>query len=307
MFQLFLQTLSQYASSQEEKEKLLLLCSQAGSDEYMKLLTQGKTLIELLEMFPSCKPPVVRLLEYLPSIKPRPYSISSSPLIHDELWITFSVVTCNNGQKGLCSGWLETIATQYLSSQKNSNEEETNVSRVELPKVPFYFRKPSQFHLPLKPTTPIVMVGCGTGIAPFFGFLQHRDLLLKTTDSITFGAAFLFFGCRYADRDFLYADEIEMFLNTGALKKLHTAFSREIAGKKIYVQHLLQKNGDELINILNKKGVLYVCGDAKNMAKDVRAAIVEILIKCASHSAESANCYVEELERNGRYIQDIWL
>lgn len=308
LFQLFLQILSEYASVREDKEKLLFLCSPSGSNEYMQLLTQRKTLIDLLEMFPSCKPPIERLLEHLPSIKPRPYSISSSPLLSDELWITFSVVTFDNGQKGLCSEWLQQIASQYISSQTNLSVEQNvcNSSVCSLPKIPFYFRKPNQFTLPSDVTIPIVMIACGTGIAPFLGFLQHRDLRIKTGEAITFGDASLFFGCRYANRDFLYKEELEGFLKSGALKKLHTAFSREKV-EKVYVQHLLQQNGDELVNIFNKKGILYVCGEAKNMARDVRAAVIDILIKYALYSREAANSFVEQLEKDERYIQDIWL
>lgn len=303
LLQSFLLTLSEYATTVEDREKLNFLCSPAGSDEYIKLVTgHGKTLTELLEIFPSCKPPVVRLLEHLPAIKPRPYSISSSPLVPEELSITFTVVSFSSGLKGLCSGWLENIATHHISSK---TEMSSNVAQ-ELQKVPLYFRKSNQFSLPADPTIPIVMVGCGTGIAPYFGFLQHRDLLVKS-NNIALGKAWLFFGCRYSERDFLYKDEIQDFLKSGALEQLHCAFSRENA-VKVYIQHVLEQKGDELMDmILNCNAVMYVCGDAKNMVKNVRAAVVDILVKYASYDNKSAENFILQLEKSGRYIEDTWL
>lgn len=281
-----------FTHSEEDKERLSFICSPKGSSEYNKLITgKGKTVLGLLNTFSSCKPPIERLLEYLPSIKPRPYSISSSPLNYDkELCITFSVVEHDDGTKGLCTGYLQKLTNNTMLQKEMCD------------KICFYFRKASNFCFPSNPV-PIIMLGPGTGISPFIGFLEHRNL---QREICKFGDWWLFFGCRYSDRDFLYKDNLEHYLRSGNLTKLFTAFSRE-SSEKVYVQHKIRGCGKEFVDMLyEQNAIVYVCGDAKDMASDVRETIIELLMQFVLPDRSSAENYICLLEKNGRYIQEIW-
>lgn len=284
--------LADSASTASDKEKLHYICSPNGSDAYFSLIAnEGKSLLGLLKTFPSCRCPLARLLEHLPPIKPRPYSISSSPLISEKsIKFTFSVVHHDDGSEGVCSGYLARIAADIAAQQL----------------ICFYFRKPTKFQLPHDDSAPIIMIGPGTGIAPFIGFLQHR-YILKNNERAVFGKTWLFFGCRYSNRDYLYKNELEHFLRSEVLNELFVSFSRE-DDKKFYVQHNMEKQGSAFCDlVVNDNAVIYVCGDARNMMKDVKKAVVDIVVRCGQKTRAEAETFVAELQRNGRYIEDAWL
>lgn len=248
----------------------------------------------LLQTFPSCKPPVERLIEHLPPLQPRPYSISSSPLLNTELHITISVIQVNEQLKGICSGWLEKKMENFIKNQENCT-------------IPFYFRKPNLFRLPEELETPMIMIGPGTGVAPFIGFLQHLQLKKKESSSLQLGQNVLIFGCRYSDGDFLYKKEIQGFLQQGLLTKLYTSFSRE-GDKKMYVQDNILKHSNEIgQKIMNENAVVFVCGDAKNMMRDVKNAIISAVAKYSNMPNAEAEDYVNTLQKNYQYIQDTWI
>ncbi|KAM4871260.1 methionine synthase reductase isoform X3 [Urocitellus parryii] len=173
-------------------------------------------------------------------------------------------------------------------------------------------RATNSFHLPADPSTPIIMVGPGTGVAPFIGFLQHRAKLQEQDPEGNFGAMWLFFGCRHKDRDYLFRDELRHFLQRGVLTHLKVSFSRDAALQEEeapvkYVQDSLQLHGPQVARILlHEKGCLYVCGDAKNMAKDVNDALVEIISKEAGVDKLEAMKTLATLKEEKRYLQDIW-
>lgn len=280
------------ASSESDKEKLDHICSPNGSNAYFNLISnEGKDLLGLFKMFPSCRCPVARLLEHLPPIKPRPYSISSSPLIPDKsIKFTFSVVHHEDGSEGVCSGYLARIAEKIATRQY----------------LCFYFRKPTKFQLPEDDSTPIIMIGPGTGIAPFIGFLQHRNIL-KNNEGAIFGKTWLFFGCRYSNRDYLFKNELEHYLRSGVLNELFVSFSRE-SDKKFYVQHNMEKQGSAFCDlVVNANAIIYVCGDAKNMMKDVKKVVVDIMVRHGEKTRAEAETFIKELESNGKYIEDAWL
>lgn len=242
-------------------------------------------------------------MEHLPPLQPRPYSISSSPL-SKELHITFSIVEIDKLMKGVCTGWLKTVIppTTYNSINEGMQNLEINENR----NISFYFRKSNNFQLPNNCMQPIIMIGPGTGVAPFIGFLQHRYLLKKENNQ-NFGFTWLFYGCRYHDRDFLYRAQLDEYKNCGILTKISSCYSRE--GKtKTYVQNLIQKECNEIINkIIHENAVIYVCGDAKNMAKDVKNTIISCLMEIEGNTADHAEKYIKLMEKNNRYIQDIWI
>ncbi|KAB0800330.1 hypothetical protein PPYR_06071 [Photinus pyralis] len=285
---LFLKMLLRFTTDSQEMAQLQQLCSPSGSTEYNNFIQNCDSLLHLLQSFPSCRPPVERLLEHLGPLQPRPYSISSSPLINNstskQLHFTFSVIDLENNLKGVCTSWLERF----------SNNPERSLD--------FYFRRPNNFRLPEDMSTPIIMIGPGTGVAPFIGFLQHRELL-----NLDVGAAWLFYGCRYASRDFLYKKEIDQFLQTGILTRLSCCSSRDQT-EKVYVQDLIRQHNESFVNkIVRENAVVYVCGDAKNMVKQVSSTIVNCLTDVMSWSQSDAEGYMKQLQNTNRYIQDVWI
>lgn len=248
------------------------------------------TMLELLEQYPACELPFERFLELLPPLKPRYYSISSSPtMVKDRASITVSVV---RGPARSGRGEYRGIASNYLAERQPGES------------VLLFTRSPeSGFELPEDPSTPVIMVGPGTGIAPFRGFLQARRSLREHGKVL--GEAHLYFGCRHMEHDYLYREELERDQGDG-LVKLHTAFSRVEGQRKTYVQHLMQQNSEQLIRLLDEGAKLYVCGDGSRMAPDVEAALQKAYADEHGVSQEQALEWLEQLQQEGRYAKDVW-
>lgn len=249
----------------------MILASKEGKKDYaVQILEEGPTLLELLKTYPSCVPPVELLFELLAPLAPRYYSLSSSPLGPNgpaSIEFAFTVVeyASPSGAKreGLATAHLARIAATVSSG---SAAEQSLCC----------FTKPTpSFHLPEDPATPCVLIGPGTGVAPFVGFAQHR---LAQADDAARGKLELYFGCREEKTDFLYRDVLEEAVAGGALGRLVTAFSREQA-EKIYVQDRLRDDGPHIAElVLKREAKLYVCGDGGAMFKGVNAALV-----CKAH------------------------
>jgi len=161
------------------------------------------------------------------------------------------------------------------------------------------FPNPSKFKLPADGNTPIIMIGPGTGVAPFRAFLQDRKAVGAK------GKNWLFFGAQRRASDFFYQDEFEAMVADGFLTRLDLAFSRDQA-EKIYVQTRMKENGAELWKWLQEGAAIYVCGDARRMAKDVDATLHEIIETVGGKSADEARLYVEDLKKQGRYHRDVY-
>ena len=225
------------------------------------------------------------LVDLLPALAPRLYSISSSMTAHpSEVHLTVAQARYEVGaesRNGLASAYLADAERLFNT-------------------VPVYLHRNNRFRLPADPTTPIIMIGPGTGIAPFRSFLQERHALQHNT-----GRSWLFFGDRKAALDFLYQDELEAWLANGTLTRLDTAFSRD-AGAKVYVQQRLRERSAELWQWLKDGAAIYVCGDALRMAKDVDAALQEILVKEGHMSEATAQLELRHWGANGRYLRDVY-
>jgi cytochrome P450/NADPH-cytochrome P450 reductase len=269
-----------------KKELEALLEEEAYKENVLK---KHITMLDLLEKYAACEMPFERFLELLSPLKARYYSISSSPRLQpNQASITVAVVRepARNGQ-----GEYRGVASNYLSELQPGEG------------VVIFVRTPeSGFQLPENPETPIIMIGPGTGVAPFRGFLQARRALKNEGKQL--GEAHLYFGCRNAS-DHIYREEMEKFEQEG-LVTLHSAFSRLDGQPRTYVQHLLQQSPQELIGLLDQGGRLYVCGNGSKMAPDVEAALQTIYQEVHGVGEQESSKWLNSLQTEGRYAKDVW-
>ena len=240
--------------------------------------------LDLLEQFPSARPPVADMVAALAPLQPRLYSISSSLKANpDEVHLTVGVVRYTKNdrvRKGVASNFL------------------TETLRVRQKAGVFIHTSPG-FRLPADGNTPVIMVGPGTGIAPFRAFLQERAATGAT------GKNWLFFGDQRQEYDFLYRAELEKYMATSVLTKLDLAFSRD-QDKKVYVQHRMRENAREFWDWLQRGAHVYVCGDARRMALDVDHALHAIVAEHTGSAADADREYVKGLTRTKRYQRDVY-
>jgi len=242
----------------------------------------GMEIIDFLTEHPSVKFEPAEFVSLLSKLQPRLYSVASSLKAFPEaVHLIVDVVTYESHgrqRKGVCSTFL--------------------ADRCSDCPVPVFPSK-SKFHLPEDNEVPIIMVGPGTGVAPFRAFLQERKAVGAR------GKTWLFYGAQREQSDFCYREEFEQYLADGWLTRLDTAFSRD-QSHKIYVQHRMTESADELWKWLEEGAYFYVCGDAKRMAKDVDAALRQVVKLQGGLNAEQANAYVEKLKADKRYRRDVY-
>jgi sulfite reductase (NADPH) flavoprotein alpha-component len=240
----------------------------------------GKDVLDLIRLAD------VTVDEVFDSLRPlqfRDYSIASSPLVHpDRVHLTVANVRYHVGDRRHGG-----VASTFLADRGEA--------------VGVHLRPNHTFRLPA-PDVPIIMIGPGTGIAPFRGFLQERRA------SGASGPSWLFFGDRRRATDFLYGDELEDFVQSGTLARLDLAFSRDGADgdPKVYVQQRMWENSAQLFGWLQDGAHLYVCGDAERMAKDVDVALHDIVARCGGMDAAAAHAYVNDLIKSHRYVRDVY-
>jgi sulfite reductase (NADPH) flavoprotein alpha-component len=259
---------------------LLLPEHQAALDAYV----YDRALIDLLIEYPGVIEDPSELVAPLPKLTPRLYSISSSPAAHaGQIHTTVAVVrftSHNRDRGGVCS---------TLFADRTSIAD----------RLPIYIQPNKKFKLPANPDAPIIMIGPGTGIAPFRGFLHERRALGHK------GKNWLFFGERSSVTDYLYREELESMHTDGHLTHLDTAFSRD-GGDKVYVQDRMLERAPQLWNWLQDGASVYVCGDASQMAKDVHGVICRIAQEQGAMSAQAAGEYVGALKEAHRYHRDVY-
>lgn len=283
-----LKMLSAFATNTNEHDRLVKLCSLDGASAYDEYVHVPKrSLLEVMSDFSSAKPSIGAFFGSIaPRLQPRYYSISSSAKMHPK-----SVhITCAVVKETMPTGRIhEGVASTWLAKLRPGE-------RVRV------FLRTSSFKLPKKDRAPVLMVGPGTGFAPFRGFIQER---LATNAKSN---AALYFGCRNRAHDFIYEEEMNVAAESGALTKLKVAFSRETA-KKDYVQHHIAADSKEVYAMLsdtNNPGYLYICGDGKHMAKDVNRVLHVIVEEEGKCSPAEAERIVHEWAEQGRYLKDVW-
>ncbi|WP_322032098.1 bifunctional nitrate reductase/sulfite reductase flavoprotein subunit alpha [Paraburkholderia sp. J76] len=242
----------------------------------------GQQLADVLHEYP-VDVSAPELLGMLKRLQPRLYSISSSPKAHaGEVHLTVSAVRYNNGRRER-----KGVASTFLADRAHEGS------------VPVFVQKSTHFRPPRNGDAPMIMVGPGTGVAPFRAFLHERQARGDT------GRNWLFFGEQHAATDFYYRDELEQMRKDGHLNRLDLAFSRD-QSEKVYVQDRMREQGAQLWAWLQEGAHLYVCGDASRMAKDVDAALREAVAAHGGMSAEAAHDYVSALGRDKRYVRDVY-
>ena len=278
------QFLEAIAAHSEGNSALRQLLEDPLRKKDVEKFVHGMEIIDFLLAHPSIKFTTEEFLKLLRKLQPRLYSISSSQKAHpDSVHLTVAAVrydTHGRQRKG--------VASTYLAE------------RAEHPTtVPLFFHSAKHFRLPEDPGLPVIMVGPGTGIAPFRAYLQERQATGAT------GKNWLFFGDQKAAYDYLYQDELEAFKASGVLTHLDLAFSRDQA-EKIYVQHRMLAHADELYAWLEAGAHFYVCGDASRMAKDVDAALHQVVEQAGGKDSPQAAEYVEALKKAKRYKRDVY-
>lgn len=274
------------ASSWQEisgSEELAALLAPEAKEQF-KDWSEGRQIVDLLELYPAPALEPQQLVDILRKLPVRLYSIASSLRVHpDEVHLTVAAVRYHahgKDRKGVASTFLADDAPKGA-------------------KVSVYTHHNKNFRLPDNDDTPIIMVGPGTGIAPFRAFVEERAANKAK------GSSWLFFGDQHYNEDFLYQLEWQEYLKNGDLSRIDVAFSRD-QPEKVYVQHKLAERAGDVWNWLQKGAHFYVCGDASRMAKDVHQTLLDIVASEGAMSDQEAEDYVNNLKKEKRYQRDVY-
>ena len=263
---------------------------QESQDRYRTTVREaGLSVLDLLERYPACRLPFPVFLDLLPALAPRYYSISSSPVASPGTCSLTEGVLRAPARGGI--GDFAGVCSTYLQSMEAGST------------VFVFTRQPTiPFRPPTDPAVPMIMVGAGTGLAPFRGFLQERAE--QKSKGASLAPSLLFFGCRTpADR--LYVDELEGFEKSADVQT-YTAFSRQPTDNRKYAQHEMLAHQDETWDLIDQGAQIFVCGNARTLAPGVRTALKQIYTAKTSSTAEEAENWLAGLRREHRYLEDIW-
>jgi cytochrome P450 / NADPH-cytochrome P450 reductase len=254
------------------------------------VFSPNRSLLDLLEMYPACALPLEIYLDLLPPLRPRYYSISSSPLVDQGVCsITTGVLQAPaRSGRGVFSG----VCSNHLAASSDRST------------VFVFVRDPGiAFRPPENPQLPMIMVGAGTGLAPYRGFLQERAALKHR--GIPVAESLLFFGCRNPEADYLYADELAEFANQGIVSVV-PAFSRIPGQPRQYVQDAITAHAEDVWALLEADAHVFVCGNANTIAPAVRAALIDIRRQRTGGSSAEGDAWLADLRAENRYVEDIW-
>ncbi|MCW0216262.1 MAG: flavodoxin domain-containing protein, partial [Pseudonocardia sp.] len=282
-----LETMARHTADPEQRSELEALAGDAYGE---RIARANRSLLDVLEEFPACTLTFAEYLDMLPPLRPRYYSISSSPLVDPGVaTITAGVLRApaRSGAgtfTGVCSGHLAAVPTEGTAF--------------------VFVREPSiAFRPPENPHVPMIMIGAGTGIAPFRGFLQERAQ--QKAQGAPVAESMLFFGCRGPEIDQLYADEWAAFEAQG-LVMVDNAFSRSPSSARRYVQDAIRERADDVWALLQQEAAVFVCGNASTIAPGVRAALVDIYRERTGTTESDATAWLTGLRASDRFVEDIW-
>lgn len=254
--------------------------------EFGKQYLYQREVNDILMDFSSATVTAQQMTDNLRPLHARYYSISSTPL-KDPNTVAITVDVIRYETEGTQR---EGVASSFLQDRCSIGETDVGL----------FVMKNDNFRLPTDGSKPVIMIGPGTGIAPFIAFVEERQTKGAT------GPNWLFFGCRFEKQDFLYADELRSFADSGFIK-LFTAFSRD-GPEKIYVQNRIRENGPELWKLIDNQGAhVYVCGDGTKMAGDVDEALRDVISLHGDQTFDDATAYLQTLAENKRYQRDVWV
>lgn len=290
----FFELLSFFCTDERERDQLKYFSSATGYQELYEYNHKSKrSYLDVLMDFPSARPPLQYLFDLIGFIKPRPFSISSSnKACPDSIDITMVVVKyksiINRMKHGICSTWLAGLTPDM------------NV------KIPLYVRK-GTLVFPTDLSTPVIMVGPGTGCAIFRSFLQERNWLIQNlVVPLCVGPTAFFFGCRSSIQDYLYQPEWQQLIQLKALTHFQVAFSRD-QEQKFYVYHSMELNKELLWDLISKQNArFYISGKADKMPQDVRKTLIKIFIELGNMTEEEAQTYLRTMETQNRYMTETW-
>jgi sulfite reductase alpha subunit-like flavoprotein len=317
-----IRALADHCTDRMQRQDLLMLSSPSVNPTAYRVQIQHQSanILDMLKWYPSCQPPLNKILQVSQPMRPRYYSIACSPLRHpNHVHIAFTLVKFETPppyrleKHGCCTRWLGKRVQDFL----------TRDPRVY---VPMFLKNTPEFRLPSDVETPMILIGPGTGVAPFRSFLQHRECVLNArVDRDTFTSQdwrgknkadsnWLFYGCRSRDLDFLYRQDLRNFERDSPVAlNLLVASSREAdcSGGMwyggMYVQDYLKEYSGTILELMQKHGgFLYVCGDAHGMAKDVHRVLRGLIEDELGLETEQAEQIISKWENDGRYQKDVW-
>jgi len=286
-------TLAAHTHCPDTRARLEALAAPAapgGEDRYRReVLHRHVSVLDLLSTYAAVELPFNVFLEMIPWMAPRYYSIASSPLAEPgQCSITVGVVSAP-ARSGM--GDYHGVCSSHLATRRPGDAVHAVV------------RENPGFHMPDDPTTPLIMIGPGTGLAPFRGFLQQRAALRERGTAL--GEALLLFGCRHPEQDYLYRDELEAAAAAG-LTDLEVAFSRH-GGERRYVQDQLLQRREHVAAMIESGAVVYVCGDGARMEPDVKRALARVYEETHDTDAATADAWLDDLRQQQRYRLDVWI
>jgi len=262
----------------------LTALTEPGNKEKLEAYLWGREFLDLLDHYPAKLQDPQQLFKILPRLAPRLYSIASSQALRPtQIDLSVRVVkyeSYGRAREGVCS---------------------THIGERTPPggTLPLFIHSNQFFRLPASPDARVIMVGPGTGVAPFRAFLEHKQAGCGRWPM------WLFFGDQRASQDFLYREDFERWLSTGVLQRFDTAFSRD-QKEKIYVQTRIRENAAELWRWLDEGAYFYVCGDSKRMAPDVEAALLQAVGHHSNKGPEFAQQFLADMKKQKRYLRDVY-
>lgn len=285
----FYEMMSIISEDDEDRQKLETLISMEGKEDYRTFVNETMTVFDIIKMFPSCRPTIENLIDYVPRIKPRLYSIASSPaMTPDEIHLCVIVDdwTTPGGRykKGLCS--------DYLTGHKEGTAQ--LATRI----------NPGVIEMPPTHETPFILTGLGTGIAPIMSIMEDR--VVAHNEGVKTGPMALFFGTRNSHAEYTYGEYMESLVDRGILTHLKTAFSRDQA-KKVYVQDRVRENPEIIYDYLVKQnGMFYYCGTGGAAPERVKDAVTDALTEASGSPRSEMEDYVTQMQIDGRWNVEAW-